>query len=146
MRLYPGLGSSSVDVSMRGVSTKLTTWLAIIAPTLLPFITESKMGVVSYNPQLSIRQLGYDQSAIQLTGEMVFSDLATTQSQFVGGGRHTSCSSSKEFSGPRQSENRGEVPWRFDLLEDADGEVLYLCGGSSFRVSRDPENPNNILQ
>lgn len=98
VRLYASAGGSSVDVSARRVPTGLTAWLAIIAPTLFQFITESKTGVVSYNPQQAMRQLGYDQSAIQLTGEMGCSDSKTAESQFVGEGS-TLCPSSKEFSG-----------------------------------------------
>lgn len=64
IKLYASAGSSLIDIPARVVSTEFATWLAIIAPTLLPFITESKVGVVSYNPQRVMRQLEYDQSAI----------------------------------------------------------------------------------
>lgn len=37
---------------------------------LLPFVTESKAVTVSYKPQCVLRQLGYNQSAIQVMGEM----------------------------------------------------------------------------
>lgn len=56
----------------------------VVSPTLLPFITVSKMGSISYNPQQVMRQLGYDQSAIQITGGMGCSDFLTAESQFVG--------------------------------------------------------------
>lgn len=56
----------------------------VISPTLLPFITVSKMESISYNPQQVKRQLGYDQSAIQITGGMGCSDFLTAESQFVG--------------------------------------------------------------
>lgn len=69
------------------VSTEFATWLAIIVPTLLPFITESKVGVVSYNPQRVMRQLGYDQSAIQISGEMGCSSSTTAEAQFIGQGK-----------------------------------------------------------
>lgn len=46
------------------------TWLAIISPNLLPSITESRMGSISYNTERLMRQSGYDQSAVQITGEM----------------------------------------------------------------------------
>lgn len=75
-----------MDVPTRIISTELTVSLAIIAPTLLPFITKSKTGVVSYNPQRVMRQLGYDQSAIQITGERGYSSLMTTESQFTAMG------------------------------------------------------------
>lgn len=61
--------------------------MAIIAPTLLPFVTESKAGVVSHNPQRVMRQLGYDQFAIQLLGEMGCSGSATAEAQFIGQGK-----------------------------------------------------------
>lgn len=80
VKLYANSGSSLVDVPVRMISTELAAWLAIIAPTLLPFITESKTGVVSYNPQRMMRQLGYYQSAIQITDEMGCSGSATTES------------------------------------------------------------------
>lgn len=55
----------------------------------LPFIIESKMRIISYNPQPMIRQLGYDQSANQITWEMGCLDTLTAKSQFVGkGGEH----------------------------------------------------------
>lgn len=60
VKLYANSGSSLVDVPAKMISTELAAWLAIIAPMLLPFITESKTGVVSYNPQRVMRQLGYD--------------------------------------------------------------------------------------
>lgn len=50
VRFYASTGSNLVDILARVISTELATWLAIIVPTLLPFITESKTGVVSYNP------------------------------------------------------------------------------------------------
>lgn len=76
-----------MDIPATVVSTELATWLAIIAPTLLPFVTESKARVVSYNPQRVMRQLGYDQSAIQLSGEMGCSGSATAEAQFTGQGK-----------------------------------------------------------
>lgn len=60
VRLYASAGGSLVDLAARGIPAGFTEWLAIIAPTLLPFITESKTGVVSYNPKRVMRQLGYD--------------------------------------------------------------------------------------
>lgn len=63
-KLYATLGSDAVEISFGEVPMKFLTWLAIISPTLLPFITESKTGTVSYNRQRVMRQLGYDQSAI----------------------------------------------------------------------------------
>lgn len=59
-KLYAGSRSSLVDISARGVSVELLMWLAIINPTLPPFITESKAWTTSYNPQRVMRQLGYD--------------------------------------------------------------------------------------
>lgn len=50
VRLYANAGGSLVDLAMRGIPAGFAAWLAIIAPTLLPFITESKTGVLSYNP------------------------------------------------------------------------------------------------
>lgn len=47
VKLYAGPESSLLDVSARGVSAKLMTWLAINSPIVLPFITESKTGVMS---------------------------------------------------------------------------------------------------
>lgn len=51
VKFYVGSRGSLVDVPARVITTEFAVWLAIIAPTLLPFITESKTGVVSYNPQ-----------------------------------------------------------------------------------------------
>lgn len=61
--------------------------MTTVTPTLLPFITESKTGAVSYNPQRVMRQLGYDQSAIQISGETGYSDSSLVESQFVGDGK-----------------------------------------------------------
>lgn len=69
------------------VPTNILIWLAIMSLTLLPFITKSKMRVINYNPQHMIRQLSYDQLAIQITGEVGYSDTLTTESQFVGEGK-----------------------------------------------------------
>lgn len=86
-KLYAPLGGKSVDVSTQRVSAELVTWMAIITPTLLPFVTESKAGAVSYNPQRVIRQLGYDQSAIQVSRETGCSNSSLVESQFVGDGK-----------------------------------------------------------
>lgn len=67
---------------------------------LLPFVTESKVGVVSYNPQRVMRQLGYDQSAIQLSGEMGCSSSATTEAQFIGQGKTRTISKFKRTFWP----------------------------------------------
>lgn len=58
----------------------------MISPTLFPFIIESKTGPVSYNPQRVMRQLEYDQSAIQVSGETC-SNSSLVESQFVGDGK-----------------------------------------------------------
>lgn len=87
VRLYASVGNSLVDIPARVTSSELAAWLAIIATTLLPFMTESKTGVVSYNPQMVMRQLGYEQSAIQISGEMGCSSSATKESQFIGQGK-----------------------------------------------------------
>lgn len=63
------------------------TYLAcIISTNLLSFITESKMKVVSYNPQRVIKQLGYEQSTIYKK-KMGCSNTLTTESQLAGKGR-----------------------------------------------------------
>lgn len=87
VKLYASSGSSLVDIPPRMISTELAAWLAIISPTLLPFMTESKTGIVSYNPQRVMRQLGYDQPAIQITGKMGCSGSTTAESQLIGQGR-----------------------------------------------------------
>lgn len=71
----------------RGISADLLTWLAIITPTLLPLIIESKAGTANYNPQRVMRQLGYNQSVVQLSEEMGCSDSVTVESQFIGDGK-----------------------------------------------------------
>lgn len=87
VRLYANIGGNLVYLAAWGIPAGFTEWLAIIAPSLLSFIKESKIGVVSYNPQRVMRQLGYDQFAIQPSKEMGCSDSATTESQFVGQGK-----------------------------------------------------------
>lgn len=48
---------------------KILFWLTMI-PTLLPFKFETSEGTVSYNTERVIRQLGYDQSVVIVTGDM----------------------------------------------------------------------------
>lgn len=87
VRLYASTGSNLVDIPARIISTELATWLEIIAPTLLHFITESKTGVVTYNHPRVMRQLGNNQSAIQLSDELSCSSSATAGAQFTGQGK-----------------------------------------------------------
>lgn len=58
----------------------IMTWLAIGSPTLLPLITELKAETISYNSQRMMRQLDYDQSAVQVTGEIGYSDSVNVES------------------------------------------------------------------
>lgn len=44
VKFYASSGGNVVDVPMRIVLAELAAWLAIIALTLLPFITESSLG------------------------------------------------------------------------------------------------------
>lgn len=74
-----------MDVPTRIISTELAVWLAIIAPTPLPFITKSKTGIGATTSK-SDEAAGYDQSAIQITGETGYSSLMTTESQFTAMG------------------------------------------------------------
>lgn len=43
-KLYVVLGGGSIDIFADEVPMNIMTWLAITSLTLLPFITESKMG------------------------------------------------------------------------------------------------------
>lgn len=86
-KLHADLGRDTVVISSRGVVTELLSWSAIITTTLFPLVTESKAGTISYNPQRMMQELGYDQSAIRLTGKMGCSDSTTVESQFVGDGK-----------------------------------------------------------
>lgn len=72
----------------------LLMWLPIIFPTLLPSIIESKTGTVSYNPQRVMRQLGYDQSAIRITGEMGYSESMTVERNLLAKARYVLCPNS----------------------------------------------------
>lgn len=45
------------------------------------------MVVISDNPQRVMRQLCYDESAIQITGETGYSDTLTAESQLLGEGK-----------------------------------------------------------
>lgn len=55
---------------------------------------------MSYNPQRVIRQLGYDQSAIRITGEMGCSGSMTAEAQFIGQGRTHKVSKFKKIFWP----------------------------------------------
>lgn len=57
----------------------ILTWFTEISPTLIPFIIETVGGVISYNPQWAIRQLGDDQWRVIIKGEMTYSNLFTTE-------------------------------------------------------------------
>lgn len=52
IKLY-ALGGSTIQLANDEVSMNVLTWLTIISPTLLPFITESKTGTISFNPSAS---------------------------------------------------------------------------------------------
>lgn len=43
-KLYAPLGGKTVEVSTKRVSVELVSWMTMVAPTLHPFITESKTG------------------------------------------------------------------------------------------------------
>lgn len=47
-------------------------WFLIVAPALLSSKSESKKGVVSYNPQRVFSQLGYDRGYYDLRGDGEF--------------------------------------------------------------------------
>lgn len=116
-KLYAPLGGKTVEVSAKRVSAELVSWMTMVAPTLLPFITESKTGAVSYNPQRVMRQLGYDQSAVQISGGTGYSDSSLVESQFVGDGKSLVISKFKTVfwpSGARVGVKTpgGSVYWR----------------------------------
>lgn len=54
-------GGTMTLLSEDEVPLKIFTWLAIISPTQFHFKIETVEGVISYNPQWVMRQLGYDQ-------------------------------------------------------------------------------------
>lgn len=66
------------------VPTKAQFFLNVVAPTLLPFMLESKKGVTVYNPQRVMHQFGYDQGTVVLTGELSLSSASDTVAGFTG--------------------------------------------------------------
>lgn len=64
IQIYADQGGSIVQL-LTDESVKILAWLTIILQ--LPFITKAKEGAISYNPQQVVRQLGDDQSAVQVT-------------------------------------------------------------------------------
>lgn len=64
------------------ILVKIHLFLAIVTPTLLPFMSEIIEVIVSYNPQRVLRQLGYDRGANIITGEMGNSN--TAKARFAG--------------------------------------------------------------
>lgn len=85
------------------------------------------MGVISYNPQHVMRQLGYDQLTIQITGDMDSSDILTVESQFVGEGKehivmksHSNYRPDKARIGVRSL--GGSIYWR-NFVEDQREEL-----------------------
>lgn len=140
-KLYAALRNDTIDISYKGVSTKLLTWLAIISPTLLPFITESKTDTVSYNRQRVMRQLGYDQSAIQIVGEMGCSDSMTAAIPICCQRQGIYCVQIPINLLARWCENQSKDSWRLDILENIIREPLRLHGETIGRISRNPKIP-----
>lgn len=117
VKFYAGSRGSLLDVPARVITTEFAAWFAILALTLLPFITESKTGVVSYKPQRVMRQLRYDQFAIQISGEMGCSSSITAESQFIGQGRTHIVSKFKKIFWPDRTRvgvkfPGGSIYWR----------------------------------
>lgn len=64
----------------------ILTWLAIISPTLISFIIETKEGSLAI-PLRESWGLGYDQTVIQVMGEFRYSNFLTALAQFIGEGK-----------------------------------------------------------
>lgn len=75
LQLYADLGGSTILLSIDEAPMKVLTWLAIISPALIPLITETAKGVISYNIQHVMRQLSYDQLTVMVTDEIGYSNL-----------------------------------------------------------------------
>lgn len=84
LQLYADLGGNTILLSKDEVGMKILIWLAIMSPTLIPLVTNTTDGVISYNPQRVMRQLGYDQLTVMVTGEMGYSNLLIGYAQFIG--------------------------------------------------------------
>lgn len=88
---YSGLGGVSshplktfLDIMlmpMEAIPVKASFWLGIVAPTLLSSNCKSKEGVVSYNPQRVMRQLGYDQRSVMFPSEMAYSSVLNSEAR-----------------------------------------------------------------
>lgn len=78
------LRGNTIQLLKDEVPMKFLTWLVIISSTLIPFITEISEGIISYNPERVMRQLGYDHLVGQVMGEMGYSSLLTAEAQFTG--------------------------------------------------------------
>lgn len=69
------LGEYNSQLSKDEIPIKVLTYLAIISPTLVVFITDTMEGVIKYNLHRDMRQLWYDQSAMQVKDEMGYTNL-----------------------------------------------------------------------
>lgn len=50
------------------IPVKVHFWMAMISPVLLPFKSKIIEGIVSYSEQRVLRQLGYVEGVITITG------------------------------------------------------------------------------
>lgn len=79
--------SLEVDLVPRSpFPVKAQFFLGVIAPSLLPFMLESKKRVTVYNPQRVIHQFGYNQGTVTLIGELSTSSALLAGMRFTGHG------------------------------------------------------------
>lgn len=90
--MYAELGGQNVRILADEVY--ILTWLAILSLTLLSFITQPRMGSISYNTE-SNKAVGINR--LQVTSEMGCFDFLTAESQSVGQGMEHIVSKSYTF-------------------------------------------------
>lgn len=77
---------------------KAQTQLAIMAPSLLHNKMESMESIRDYNPQRVLRQLGYEQGTIGISGDATCSSALNTKNMSVGEGRHQILMEAERYS------------------------------------------------
>lgn len=132
--MYDDSGATLLLMPRNDILVKIHLWLAMIAPAQLPFKSEIIDNTISYNPQRVLRQLGYDQKANMVTGEMGNSNILTAKSRFAGDVKEKNFNQFQENIMSKQSNDGSEVPRWFVVLENCLSKIL------AFVTSKDEDN------
>lgn len=77
--------NEEVNLGQRGkCSSRATTLLAIVIPTLLSLNYESSESMVVYNSHRDLRHFTYDPKAVRILSDASISNALIAESQFIG--------------------------------------------------------------